>query len=146
MSKGTFTNKNHKPTENEIFDVIALYRPLWDNLIDFIGHNYNIKGEFKFYGKNFGWALRYRKSGRVLISLYPGKKGFMIQIILNGDEIKKALKLDLDSETRKVIDETNPIREGKWIYLEVGPDTSLNDIKKLIMVRSTIKKGHSIFS
>lgn len=64
----------------------------------------------------------------------------MIQIILNGDEIKKALKLDLDSETRKVIDETNPIREGKWIYLEVGPDTNLNDIKKLIMVRSTIKK------
>ena len=101
MSKGTFTNKNHKPTESEIFDVIALYRPLWDNLTDFIVDNYNIKGEFKFYGKNFGWALRYRKSGRVLISLYPGKKGFMIQIILNGDEIKKALKLDLDQKQEK---------------------------------------------
>jgi hypothetical protein len=141
MSKGTFTDKDHKPAENEIFDVIAFSWPLWDNLTDFIEDNYNIKGEFKFYGKNFGWALRYRKSGRVLISLYPGNEGFMVQIILNGDEVKKALELDLDLETRKVIVETAPIREGKWIYLEMGSDTSLNDIKKLIMVRSALKKS-----
>jgi hypothetical protein len=65
----------------------------------------------------------------------------MVQIILNGDEVKKALELDLDLETRKVIVETAPIREGKWIYLEMGSDTSLNDIKKLIMVRSALKKA-----
>jgi Protein of unknown function (DUF3788) len=62
----------------------------------------------------------------------------MVQIILNGDEVKKALELDLDLETRKIINETAPIREGKWIYLKLGPDTSLNDIKKLIRVRSPL--------
>jgi len=139
MSKGAFTDKNHKPSENEVYDVITLSRHLWNNLIDFIGDNYNIKGEFKFYGKNFGWALRYRKSGKVLTSLYPRKEGFMVQIILNGDEIKEALKLDMNLETRKIINETVPIREGKWIYLEVGPDTRLNDIKKLIQIRSPLK-------
>jgi hypothetical protein len=34
MSKGTFTDKDHKPAENEIFDVIAFSWPLWDNLTD----------------------------------------------------------------------------------------------------------------
>jgi hypothetical protein len=139
MSKGIFTDKNHEPTEEEIFDAISSATPLWDSLISFIETNYKIKGEFKFYGKNFGWALRYRKSGRVLISIYPGKDEFVVQIILNGEEVEKALQLDITPETRKIIVENPPIREGKWIYLKITPDTSLADIKNLILVRSPIK-------
>ena len=73
MSKGIFIDKNDKPTENEVFAAISSAKPSWDDLISFIETNYKIEGEFKFYGKNFGWALRYRKSGKVLISIYPGK-------------------------------------------------------------------------
>jgi hypothetical protein len=113
---------------------------LWDNLVNFIENNYKIKGEFKFYGKNFGWALRYRKSGKVLISIYPGKEEFMVQIILNGKEVKNALKLNIAPETKKIIKGKPSVREGKWIYLPVIPDMNLTDIKKLILVRSPIKK------
>jgi hypothetical protein len=139
MSKGLFTDKNHKPTEKEVFDAISSVKPQWDSLISFIENNYKITGEFKFYGKNFGWALRYRKSGKVLISIYPGKDEFMVQIILNGKEVEKALQLDIAPETKKIIMETSSIREGNWIYLKVIPDTGLNDIESLILVRSPIK-------
>ena len=140
MSKGIFTDKSHEPTEKEVFEFISSAKPLWDSLISFIENNYKIKGEFKFYGKNFGWALRYRKSGKVLISIYPGKDEFMVQIILNGKEVENALKLDITPETKKIIIEKPPIHEGKWIYLKVTPNTSLTDIESLIFVRSPIKK------
>ena len=140
MSKGIFTDKSHKPTEEEVFEVISKAKSLWDNLISFIENNYKIKSEFKFYGINFGWALRYRKSGRVLISIYPRKDEFLVQIILNGKEVENALKLDIKSETREIIIKTQPIREGKWIYLKVTPNTSLEDIQNLILVRSPLTK------
>ncbi len=139
MSKGTFTDKMHEPAEEEIFETLSAVKPLWDELISFIEDNYKITGEFKFYGKNFGWAIRYRKFGRVLISMYPGNNEFMVQIILNGKEVQNALKLDLASGTEKIIEETNPIREGKWFYLKVTPDMDLTDIENLISVRSPIK-------
>lgn len=71
MSKGIFTDKNHIPGQSEVAEVLSTAEPLWNSLCEFIEGNYKIKGEFKFYGKNFGWALRYRKSGKVLISMYP---------------------------------------------------------------------------
>jgi len=140
MSKGIFTDKNHKPTEKEVYEVISSIKPLWEDLISFIEDNYKISGEFKFYGKNFGWALRYRKSGKVIISIYPGENEFMAQIILNGEEVKNALKSDISSETKEIIENKEPIREGKWIYLKVTSKTGLSDIKDLILVRSPLKK------
>ncbi len=137
--KGIFTDKNCKPTEKEVFEAVSSARALWDNLIEFIETNYKIKGEFKFYGKNFGWALRYRKYGKVIISIYPGRDEFTVQIILNGKEVEKALQMDITSETKKIIIEKPPIREGKWIYLKITPDMSLMDIQNLILVRSPIK-------
>lgn len=139
MSKGIFVDKSHEPTENEVFKAISSTKPLWDNLISFIENNYKIKGEFKFYGKNFGWALRYRKSGRVLISIYPGKDEFTGQIILNENQVKEALKSDLSQKTREMIENTAPIREGRWLYLKIASNTDIYDIKKLISVRSSIK-------
>ncbi len=139
MSKGAFTDKNHKPNEKEVFEAISSANLQWNSLINFIEDNYKIKGEFKFYGKNFGWAVRYRKSGKVLLSVYPGRDEFMVQIILNGEEVKKALELDLHPDTREIIENKPPIREGKWIYLKVTPNMSLRDIEGLILVRSPIK-------
>jgi len=138
MSKGIFTDKSHQPSEKEVFLAISSAKSLWCSLINFIENNYKIKAEFKFYGKNFGWALRYRKSGKVLISMYPGNHEFMVQIILNEKEVKKALLLNISPETRKIIIEKPPIREGKWIYLKVTPNTSLTDIENLILVRSPL--------
>lgn len=139
MSKGIFTEKIHEPSEDEIFEALLSVKPLWDDLREFIEDNYKISGELKFYGKNFGWALRYRKSGRVLVSMYPGSGEFIVQIILNGKEVEKAMELDLEPDTMKVIVDTDPIHEGKWIYINVTSETDLSDVEDLISVRSPLK-------
>ena len=64
----------------------------------------------------------------------------MIQIILNRAEVDNALNLDITPETKKIIIEKPPIREGKWIYMTVSSNGSLTDIQSLILVRSPLKK------
>lgn len=139
MSWGIFTDKEIKPSDNDVNNSLGLVKPLWDDIVRFVEDNYDVQGEFKYYGKNFGWALRYRKSGRVLIALYPGDGEYTTQIILNEEQVENALSSEISPDTRKIIVETRKIREGKWIYLTV-PTTSLDDIEHLMHARLTSKK------
>jgi hypothetical protein len=134
MSRGVFADKEIKPSDNDIDQCLGQVKPLWDNLTCFVTDKYNVQGEFKFYGKNLGWALRYKKSGRVLIALYPGDGEYTVQIILNEEQVKNALSTDISTETRKIIAESRKFREGKWVYVTV-PTTRLEDIKSLIISR-----------
>jgi len=134
MSRGVFADKEIKPSDKAIDQCLGEVKPLWDNITCFVEDNYNVHGEFKFYGKNLGWALRYKKSGRVLIALYPGDGEYTVQIILNDEQTENALSTDISTETRKIIGESRKFREGKWVYVTV-PTTCLEDIKSLIIAR-----------
>lgn len=134
MSWGVFTDKEIKPSDNDINQCLGQVKPLWDKITCFVEDNYNVHGEFKFYGKNLGWAYRYKKSGRVLIALYPGDGEYTVQIILNEEQTENALSKDISTETRKKIVESRKFREGKWVYVTV-PTTCLKDIKSLIIAR-----------
>jgi len=134
MSRGVFADKEIKPSDNDIDQCLGQVKPLWDNITCFVEDKYNVQGEFKFYGKNLGWAYRYKKSGRVLIALYPGDGEYTVQIILNEEQVNNALSTDISTETRKIIAESRKFREGKWVYVTV-PTTRLEDIKSLIISR-----------
>lgn len=136
MSWGVFTDKEIKPSDKNVYQSLGDVKPLWDNIISFVEEKYQVNGEFKFYGKNFGWALRYKKSGRVLIALYPGNEEYTVQIILNKHQIEEVLALDISMETREMIERTTMIREGKWLYLKVDEENKLDEIKTLIIARS----------
>lgn len=137
MSWGVFTDKEIKPSNNDIYQCLGQVKTLWDNITRFVEDRYDVQGELKFYGKNLGWALRYKKSGRVLIALYPGDGEYTAQIILNKEQIGQVLKLDIRTKTRELIEQTTMIREGKWLYLRVVEETNLDEIKTLITTRSS---------
>ncbi len=73
-------DKERQPRMREIVASIGAKRK--ERLARFIAGNYRIKSDFAFYGKNYGWALRLRKEGKALLSVYPGKGAFTIQIVL----------------------------------------------------------------
>ena len=80
MSIGAFTDKNHQPTDTEVFETIGPMLQAWQALVQFIRENYRVQEDFKFmYGEKYGWALRFRTSGKLLTSLYPARKGFTVQ-------------------------------------------------------------------
>jgi hypothetical protein len=137
MAIGVFTDKLHQPTTEEIHAAIGSKRQLWENLTNFIEDNYRLKSDFAFYGKNYGWALRFRKAGKALLSLYPGQNSFTAQIIVSQTQAEKALSSGLSKKASKIIEEAHPYPEGRWLFLKVESEQDLNDVKQLLGVKSS---------
>ena len=109
MSKGCFVDKAHQPTSEEIRAAVSGALPLWDHLIQFISQTYGGAGDLKFYGKSYGWALRFQKSGKNLLSLYPGDGCFTAQIIIGPAHVDTALGLGLGEHAREGYRRRSPL-------------------------------------
>ena len=136
MAIGIFTDKLHQPTTEEIYAAVGSKQPLWENLTAFIVDSYRLKSDFAFYGKNYGWALRFRKAGKALLSLYPGQESFTAQIIVSQAQAEKALSSGLGKKASKIIEDAHPYPEGRWIFIKIESEQDLNDVKQLLMVKS----------
>jgi len=139
MSKGYFTDKNAKPDDSGIGNILGEARRPWMVLTGHLTEELKMKGEYKFYGVNYGWALRFSKSGKSIIALYPGKEGFMVQIILNKNQVEAALSQVTGHKLLQLVRDTESIHEGKWIYFPVEATTALQDVFTLVDIRLKVK-------
>jgi hypothetical protein len=145
MGVGIFTDKNHQPTLDEVMEAIGQKQAEWQEIVQFIREKRSVHEEFRYYGKNYGWALRFRKSSKSLTSLYPAEGGFTIQIILNETEVEKALSLGLGEHIEHIMKEAHPFPEGRWLFIPVESDKDLQDIKVLLSIKTEVgKQGKSI--
>jgi hypothetical protein len=141
MSIGLFTDKNHQPTDAEIFEAIGKMLPAWQVLVKFIRENYTVQEDFKFlYGKKYGWALRFRINGKLLTSFYPTQNGFTAQVILNPAAIKQAQSMKLGKNVQRAITKAHPYPEGRWLFIPVESKNDIRDIQRLLALRSQTKR------
>jgi hypothetical protein len=140
MAIGVFTHKLHQPTTQQILVAIGSKQPLWESLTGFIADSHKLKSDFAFYGKNYGWALRFRKGGKALLSLYPSQESFTAQVILSQEQVDEALSSGLSKKAIKIIEDARPYPEGRWLFIKVESEQDLNDIKKLLTVKSQLTK------
>ena len=135
MTIGLFTDRAHQPTVPEVLDALGPKQPLWDELAQFIADNYPIPGEWNFGGKNYGWNLWYRKSGKTLVTLYPQKGYFVAQIVLGKDQVEQALTLKLGKNVGTVLAETPQLHDGRWLFIKVKTKQDVTDIQQLLQVK-----------
>jgi hypothetical protein len=136
---GTFVDKHHQPTRREIFASIGSKKELWNNLERFVEQNYRTERDFAFYGRNYGWALRFRKAGKALLSMYPGQGNFTAQIVLGGTSVKKASSLKLGRNARNVLENAHEFPEGRWLFIRVGSKRDLHDVHQLLLLKERPK-------
>lgn len=137
MNIGVFTDKNHHPTDDEIFNIIGNRITLWTDVIRFISDNYSAVEDFKFlYGKKYGWALRFLLRGKLFTSLYPTEGGFTVQINLSPDAVEQALRMNPGKNVQDAIARANPYPEGRWLFIPVESEDDIRDIKQLLALRS----------
>ncbi|MDR3574990.1 MAG: DUF3788 family protein [Anaerolineaceae bacterium] len=135
MPIGAYTDKNHLPSPEEIQEGLGAQWATWQELSQFVIETYKPSSEFKFYGKNYGWALRFRKSGKALLSLYPGREGFTVQMILSEDQIRRAKQNELGENSLGAIDAANPYPEGRWLFIAMQSAGDLVDVKRMLAVK-----------
>lgn len=140
MGVGIFSDKQLRPTNAEVLATIGDKLPLWQELIRYIREKYPVQEDFKFlYGKNYGWALRFRVKGQLLTSLYPVKDGFTAQINLSSEAVEKALSLKAGKNVQQAIARANHYPEGRWLFVNVESEKDLKDIQRLLALRTETK-------
>jgi hypothetical protein len=132
------TDKAHKPTEEEIVSFIGEpAKEAWLEIRQFLEDHYDITPETIFYGTKYGWTIRYRKSGKTLCSLFPEKGGFTVLITLSKKESEKAHSIqdELSSKINKLLEDTEQLHDGRWLWIKLSTTSGTNDIKKLLQIK-----------
>ena len=135
MSVGAFVDKQHQPTIDAMIALVRSKRRLWEGLMQFIEENYRVKRDFAFYGKNFGWALRFQRGGRALVAFYPGVDSFTVQVIIAPAQLEEALQLHLGTKVRELLINARAFTEGRWLFIPVESEQDCRDVRRLLRVR-----------
>jgi hypothetical protein len=130
--------RDNEPTEKQIHKFIGkkALKP-WKALHDFMVSNYDSELDLSYWGDKHGWILRYRKSGKTLVSFYPEKGGFTVQVILGKKEVEKfeGIRAKLSPDIVKIFDETEQFHDGRWLYIKQPEMGTTDDIEKLIQLK-----------
>lgn len=135
MSYSFFCERNNKPSEEEIVKLLGNKFKEWDEINSYLLNMIKAKSKYKFYGKNYGWALGYSKSGKSIISLYPLSEDFTIQMILKKKHEIEIMKMFKNNELLDLIKNTPETHEGKWIFFKYRMVNSVAVVKNLIEIR-----------
>lgn len=135
MSVGIFLDKEHHRTKKEIDRALGKRYGLYKALIDFIKRSYQLDGELSYGGKNYGWNLWFRRSGKILLNLFP-QDGFCIaQVVLGKEQIEKARSLKLGKRVAEVFSNASQFHDGRWLYASVKTAKDAKDIQELVALK-----------
>jgi hypothetical protein len=143
MSFERMLDKEHPPTGKDINDYLGKdTAAAWGDIVSFLEDNYNFTPETVFGGQKYGWAVRYRRSGKSLCTLHPEKGAFTVLIVLGGRETEETLA-DLANFTPAVaelITSAKQYHDGRWLWLRVLNRDDTADIKRLLQSKKKPQK------
>ncbi len=136
MSKGSFIDRDHRPSIEEIFAALGARRERWEELNQYMRENYQVEGELVFGGVNYGWTQRYRRSGKTLLCLFPARNALVANVVVGRSLLKNAEALKLGSNARQVLINAKRYPEGCWLYIQVTSNQDIRDIQQLVALKA----------
>lgn len=119
--------------------VLGAARPLRDALLDELRRHTRSQPAWRFCGRNYGWALAYKKSGRALAALFPDDVRLTVLVVLAAGQSDAALSDPAVSQaTRTRISSLPRFNEGCWAFVSVTDEGSLADARELIAIRARV--------
>jgi len=136
MTIGELVDGKHQPSAREVRSALGDTKgEMWDALVRFVTDEYGAKGELVFGGAKYGWEMNFRKGGRPLVSMFPGRNTFTVQIVLGRAASEQAAKLELGKSVREIFDNARQLHDGRWLYVPVRSTRDLQDVKRLIAAK-----------
>lgn len=134
MAHERMLDKNTEPTEEDILRTVGERKDLWLNLQKYVETHYDFVPELDFGGKKYGWAIRYRKSGKTLITLFPEEGAFTALVVLGRKEVEKAQPLldDLSPGVRTLFENTQQLHDGRWLWIRPNCEGDIESVKTLL--------------
>ena len=137
MSIGAFTDREVRPTAKDIETTLGMALQNWSSLLMNLRQDSVIQEELKYcYGRKYGWARQLRRKGKLLLSLYPNRDNFVVQVILNRAELAQAAQLKLHAGALQAIESATEYSEGKWLFIPVNSAHDVSDVLELVAIKS----------
>jgi hypothetical protein len=136
-------NKEHKPGEEEIVRTIGEKSHLWFEMHEFIERYYDFAPELVFFTKKYGWAIRYRRSGKTLGYFFPENGAFSVLLVLGRKESEKVdqVKSQLNPKVRSIFESTEQLHDGRWLWIRVLTKSDVDSVELLLQKKRKSSKG-----
>jgi len=136
VTEPCFPDKDRPPTQAELLDAVGAARPRWLQLDGWARDTYGVEGEPLYFGRDSGWCLRYRRSGKSLFTLIPRRDGMRALVVVGPSAWAGATGVDLSAATREAWDSAHPYPDGRWLWLDVTDDGVVADVERLVALKS----------
>jgi hypothetical protein len=139
-----FVDATQEPALRGVRERLADARAAWDDLVGHVAETYRLQGSFHFmYGERYGWALRFRRSGRNVLAMYPNRGSLTVQIILGRAQVAVATAMSLPARVSKVLDAAKDYPEGRWLFIPVRSLRSAQELRTLIALKMSRPRNDS---
>lgn len=131
-------NRDYVPSLEEIEEYI--HNSLFTELCNNIKLKYNCKEQIDFSSCSweYGWNVKFKKSGKTLCTIYPRENYFTVLIVVGKKEkdvVENALE-EFHSVIKQIYKETKAGNGQKWLMIDLEDDEEVYaDIMRLIDIR-----------
>ncbi len=133
------TDGENKPSMAEIRTYINSH--LFEDFCKHLETEYQCKPQFEYSkcSMQFGWNIKYKKGGRSLCTIYPSEGSFLVLVVISDRERAEAewLLPFCTEYLQQLYFDTKTGMGQKWLMIDVKNSTVLEDVKRLIAIRST---------
>lgn len=134
-------DKGYCPTLEEIGEFIN--NALFSQFCAEIMAKYNCKEKIEFSSCSweYGWNVKFKKSGKSLCTIYP-RDGYFAVLVVIGEKEREAVETILHEctpELREIYDQTKAGNGQKWLMIDLEDKGGMyTDILRLIKIRRGI--------
>lgn len=129
---------NYKPSVGEIS--IYIRNGLFDKFCLEMDNQYeaDFKVEFSKCNWEYGWNLKFKKSGKSLCTIYPRENYFTVLVVIGKKEKEKLENIlsELSNEVQWLYYRTKEGNNQKWLMIDLEDMGEVyNDVLRLINIR-----------
>ncbi len=123
------------PTEKDFLALIGPKAELWTEIRTYLASHYDHKPELSVGKNEYDWTIRYRESGKTLVTLMPEQGGFCVLVVLGKEEIEKVGHAKLNAYVQGIFENAKQYHDGRWLWIRPRHKGDLNSIIALLSVK-----------
>ena len=128
-------NQDYEPTEKQMIKLLGKKATLWSDLRAYLANHYpECVPVFQIEGKDKSYTIRYRKSGKTLVTLYPASKSLTVLVVLGKKEVDKIEQFE-NKLSKKICDLFHNVKQyhdGRWLWIKPSTKKDIESIKMLL--------------
>jgi hypothetical protein len=134
------SDSEREPAVDEIVKFLGKHAgSFWKRINDYMNENYDYTPIRE--KESLDATIRYKKSGKTLLTFYPKKNELTVLIIFGKQEVEKfeSSKDNFSPEIVDLFENTKQFHDGRWLHIKVPPFGNFDDIKKLLEIKKRPK-------